>query len=859
MSADTRALPDFRSLPVYQERERLVGALAEHQVVVVESPTGSGKTTQLPVILHEAGYSDRGVIGVTQPRRIAAVSVSDVIGRQLARPEPAFVAYKMRFDDRTGAATRIKVMTDGILLQEVKHDRDLSAYSVVIVDEAHERSLNIDFALGLLKRALAERPDLRVLVSSATINAGVFSAYFDDAPIVRIDTRVHPVQVIYAPTGPPAGAHAEIGRFEQRRAREAVYDALLDRVVAVIREMLRENRADGDFLVFLPGEQAIKDCIVRLYQLPERERLQILPLYGRLSREDQEAVFPPAPAGTFKVVVATNIAETSITIDGVTTVVDSGLAKTNHYDPRSYTAALIEGPISRASSDQRKGRAGRTRPGRVYRLYPRESYATRPLFATEEIYRTDLSEVVLRMAELGIRDFERFDFISSPGSGNVAGAVDTLMALGALDERRVLTEVGQRMARFPLLPRHSRAIVEAILHFPAALGDVLIVVAFLTSATPFVLPPGEEVEARWAHHSHRDPAGDFISYLRLFAAYRRARDTTRFCRAHYLDPRTMAEIANVTAQLELILTELGVPVGRGGSIEQVLLSLARGLIQFVCMHVGKGVYQSLTAERIQIHPGSGMFRESPEYLVAGEIVKTSRVYARSVSPLEPGWVRALAPDLARDLKAGARRLRKERHRSAESKPRDHTRQILINGNAFPVEPYKGKKKIATLEWRALERVYASGRPRVDANAARMRARIVLDGSILMNGDRLADVLRAFDLIRATPTIHDLGGVASYTLPADTARLGADLELLLTPCKLKASTNTVGFAALYGSDGGRYRLKANRSFAAAAIESLASLEQLIDVEVAAAPRFSDAVGRAYRRVRAAIGDQSEAYS
>ena len=291
----------------------------------------------------------------------------------------------------------------------------------------------------------------------------------------------------------------------------------------------------------------------------------------------------------------------------------------------------------------------------------------------------------------------------------------------------------------------------------------------------------------------------------------------------------------------------------------MLLSLARGLIQFVCMHVGKGVYRSLTAERIQIHPGSGMFRESPEYLVAGEIVKTSRVYARSVSPLELKWVRALAPDLARDLKTGARRLRKEQRRPAESKARDHTRQVLINGNAFPVEPYKGKQKIATLEWRALERVYASGRPRVDPNAARMRARIVRDGSILMHGDRLADVLRAFDLIRTTPTIHDLGGVASYTLPTDSERLDADLALVLSLCKLNASTNTVGFAALYGSDGGRYWLKANRSFAAAAVESLASLEQLIDADVATTPRFSDAVGRAYRRVRTAIGDQSDTCS
>ena len=444
----------------------------------MQSPTGSGKTTQLPVILHEAGYSANGVIAVTQPRRIAALSVSEFIARQLKTNYPGLVGYKMRFEDKTDASTKIKIMTDGILLQEMKLDPWLSKYSVVMVDEAHERSLNIDFALGLLKRVLAERADFKVIVSSATMNAEAFSTYFGGCPIVTIDTVTYPVTMIY---DPPA--------VKITTATESGCEAILRKVETTIERVLA-SKDGGDILVFLPGEKIIRDCVRRLAHAPFRGRLHIIPLYGRLPKEEQERVFEAAPFGRKKVIVSTNIAETSVTINGVTTVIDSGLAKLNFHNPRTYTSSLVETPVSKASCNQRRGRAGRTCAGTCYRLYSRDDFEGRQLYTTEEIYRTDLSEVVLRMAELGITDFESFDFISPPGKEGILGAIDTLNLLNALNPDRTLSSVGKLMTEFPLEPRVSRILVESMTRYPDVLEETLIAAAFLSAQSPFVLPPG---------------------------------------------------------------------------------------------------------------------------------------------------------------------------------------------------------------------------------------------------------------------------------------------------------------------------------------------------------------------------------
>ncbi len=853
-----------RELPVYLHRTTIVESLTRHRVIVVESPTGSGKTTQLPVILHEAGFSESGRIGVTQPRRIAAVSVCEFVARQLNVQVPDMVGYKMRFYDHTGPDTRIKIMTDGILLQEIKSDERLSAYSVMIVDEAHERSLNIDFVLGLIKRALELRDDLFLIISSATINAEVFSEYFDHCPVVRIETPMYPVQVIYDSPKAPDPVRGE--RWSERETQSLEYDALIGRIVSTIGKLV-EERFPGDILVFLPGEKAIKDCIVELYSLPIREALHILPLYGRLSKEEQDEVFPPAPKGKKKVVVATNIAETSITIDGVTAVIDSGKAKTNFYNPRTYTSALVEGPISKASANQRRGRAGRTRPGRCYRLYGKRDFEARPLFSTEEIYRTDLSEVVLRMAELGIRDFEEFDFISSPGTGNIRAAVHTLRMMDALDEDRALTAIGEMMVRFPLLPRHSRILVEAIREYPDVMDEVLTAVSFLTSQTPFLLPQGEEIQARKAHHRYRDDLGDFVSYLRLFAAYSTAEHKERFCDSRYLDPRMMAEIANVKEQLGQIVSDMGIPLISGGPRADYLIAIARGLLQFVCAHTGRGVYQSLTAERIMIHPGSVMFRATPDFIVAGEIVRTSRTYARSVSPLERSWLRKVSIELFEGLAAGERRRARGTRDSSASRSgpvaggrtagRDTTWQIRIGGAAFEIVPYKGKKKIVVLPWERLGNLVRNRVPPVPSNQRALRARIELGGRTIMDGERLGTVLRAASHLPEHLEVR--GGWPDHRRFTDKSlqELTGHLDRILDVVPARKSGPQLGFLALYSNPAGQYWFKPIRHFYTAVHESLATLEQIADdLDEQPTGNVVEAINRAYRRLAEIIERDDE---
>ena len=623
----------YTQLPVYEQKARILESLERHQVIVVESPTGSGKTTQLPVILHEAGYTQTGMIGVTQPRRIAALSVSEFIAHQLKVPLGDTVGYKMRFEDHTSPSTKIKIMTDGILLQELKLDPWLSKYSVIMVDEAHERSLNIDFILGLLKRILQERQDFKVIVSSATINTDMFSMYFNECPVIKIDAMTYPVTLIFDP--PALTASTETLAAET---------ALLDKIAMIVGRILSEGRP-GAILVFLPGERAIKDCIERLSHEPWFRKLYPLPLYGRLSKEEQERVFKSPPFGKKKIVIATNIAETSITINDIAAVIDSGLSKLNFYNPFTYTSSLDEAPVSKASCNQRRGRAGRTQEGVCYRLYTRKDFETRVMYTTEEIYRTDLSEVVMRMAELGIYDFANFDFISPPGKKGIIGAVDTLNMLGALESDNSLSKIGQMMCLFPLSPRQSRMIVEAVLYYPESIEDVLIAAGFLSARSPFLFPDGHELEARKAHAAFRDPLGDFVSFLKVYRQYMQAENQKKFCDRFYLDERIMAEIANIKEQLELIVSDMGVPILSGGKPADYLTAVARGMIQFVCAAQGRDVYRSLTTEKISIHPGSCMYKEHQAFIVAGEIVRTSRMYAMSVSPLSKDIVALVAPAL----------------------------------------------------------------------------------------------------------------------------------------------------------------------------------------------------------------------
>jgi RNA helicase HrpA len=844
------------ALPVVQHRDHILRQIAAHPVIVVESPTGSGKTTQLPRILYDAGYGATGRIGVTQPRRIAAVSVTDFVVAQLAADTPsdtasdaggaaAVAAYKMRFEDTTTRDTRIKVMTDGVLLQELKHDRMLSEYSVLMVDEAHERSLNIDFVLGLLKGVLARRPDFKVIVSSATINAEVFSEYFDSCPIVRIDTPVHPVQIRYRPFQPA-------GDPEQ----------LLAAVERIVLEIDR-SRKPGDILVFLSGERDIRGCIALLAARRESRRWQLLPLYARLSRAEQDRVFDDFPERR-KIVVATNIAETSITIPGIGYVIDSGLAKINSFNTRTLTAALTEQPISHASCNQRRGRAGRTGPGTCYRLYSEASYQRRPLFETEEIHRTDLSEVVLRMAELDITEFEEFDFLSSPGRDRIASAVALLGMLDALDGDRALTEIGRTMVKFPILPRHARILVEAIYRYPEVLEEAIIAVAFLSVPSPFIMPEGHELEARHAHHAFRDPLGDLVACLDLYRRFRDSSDRDGFCTRHYLEPRTMYEILNVKEQLEEIVSGLGVPVSGGGPVSHYLRAVGRGLMPFICVAAGPGRYRSPTAGNIFIHPGSGMYQQPARFIVAGEIMRTARAYARSVSPLTRDEVRAISPDLLADLLAvsregtkGARRRGRAQERGAgtdragrrgRGEGNNAGHQLHLLGRVFEVTDHRSKRPLVTLPWHEAAPIARRAGRRALAPYRTWRGRITLDSAEVMAGARLAALFEVLAKIDPAHRIDAGWPRDTMRLPQDTARLLDCLGDLLAMSVRRPAARKLGFIALQTDAGGAFWLSLRRNLQNAVTDSLAALEALADAPEGALDHAQQArVSAVYRRV------------
>ena len=852
---------DYQKLPVYEQKQKILDCLRENQVIVVQSPTGSGKTTQIPVILHEAGYSASGVIAVTQPRRIAALSVSEFIARQLRTSYPGLVGYKMRFEDKTDATTRIKIMTDGILLQEMKLDPWLSKYSVIMVDEAHERSLNIDFVLGLLKRVLAERPDFKVIVSSATMNAEAFSAYFGGCPIVTIDTVTFPVTMVYDPPSP---------KEPTTTVTAAGCELLLSKIERTVDRVL-DNHDDGDILVFLPGEKIIKDCAKRLSQAGFRSRIHIVPLYGRLPKEEQERVFDPAPFGRKKVVLSTNIAETSVTINGITTVIDSGLAKLNFYSPTTFTSSLDETPVSKASSNQRRGRAGRTQPGTCYRLYSRRDFDARPEYTTEEIYRTDLSEVVLRMSELGITDFDSFDFISPPQKDDIRGAVATLNQMGALNADNTLSPIGKMMAEFPLEPRVSRILVESIMRYPDVLEEVVIAAGFMSTHSPFVLPPGEETDARKAHHAFRDIQGDFVSYVRLFRTYQSMRNPARFCQNNYLDERVMAEIASIRQQLEEEIGGLGIPIGSGGSMDDYLCCIASGMIQFVCVREKRDHYRSLTAEHITIHPGSSMFRTDPLFIVAGEIVHTSRTFAMSVSPLTKSLLAKISPDLEAKLNAA----RGTRGRSltgnleykgttfsdADGKllGRDdghfggRRRQdkkdgsdVVIGGEVFEMGKHKGKKMLIL----PCDKLRAALEKEKDGNKmavlAPIRSKVMIDGAGLLAGEKLELVcklvqrldLRPVDaksLVRRNFCVHEDGAAE---------KLLGELDKILR-ITMSKKTREYAFITLFSDGRGTYWFKLSRGFATALNESLSSLETLVDEDVSLSAGDKERINAVYR--------------
>lgn len=826
---------NFHELPVYKEKNKILECLESNPVIIVESPTGSGKTTQIPIILHEAGYTQRGVVGITQPRRIAAVNVSEFIAGQLQTTIPGFVGYKMRFEDQTTPTTKIKVMTDGTLLQEIKTDPLLLHYQVLLIDEAHERSLNIDFILGLVKKILKERNDFKVIISSATINTQVFSTYFDDAPIVHINTPTYPVTILHTP---PAAMDDE--------------EALVLKVVDILSRSQREGMY-GDVLVFLPGEKLIKDTHNTLVTSGYHRWFHIVPLYGRLSKEEQAKVFDPAPEGKHKVVLSTNIAETSVTINGVTIVIDSGLAKINFYNPRTFTSSLQQGKISRASAQQRKGRAGRTQPGVCYRLYSEEDFNSRDLFTLEEIYRTDLSEVVLRMSEIGIRDFESFDFLSPPGKQGIQGAVEALNLLEALNPDHSLSNIGKMMVQFPLLPRHSRMIVEAIMTYPDVVREVIMAATFLSTDSPFLLPVGEEMEARRAHHAFRDPAGDFRSYIKIFDMFNAAPNKEIFCKKSYLDLKGVMELLNIQSQLEDIVTKMGVPLREGGSNQSYLCAVAKGLIQFVCVHTGRGSYRSLTAEKILIHPGSVLFKETPAFIVAGEIVRTSRIYARSVSPLNKDWLNTISPHLFQSLQGNAPRdygRNEDRGRFAEkAQEKDNPWQIRLGKEVFSLKGGgKGKQKLVVLPWERFA-PQLSEKLNLNSETALLRTDIQVKGWAFLTGTKLGKVLEILQYVDPVKDqLTDWPQGRTFQVPHKLELLLPWLDHLMKVSPAKGKGKELGLFTLQTDGQGQYWFRLFKNWQQSLGDNIACLEVLADEDrVQEEPETLKKVNQSYRRL------------
>ncbi len=655
-------------LPVSQRRDDIAAAIRDHQVVIVAGETGSGKTTQLPKICLELGRGVRGMIGHTQPRRIAARSVAERIAEEIGQPLGDTVGYQVRFTDRSSRDTLVKLMTDGILLAELQHDRLLSAYDTIIIDEAHERSLNVDFLLGYLKQLLPRRPDLKVVITSATIDPERFSRHFSDAggkpaPIVEVSGRTYPVEVRYRPLVQEAGDSGddvdEEGELVVRDQTEAVVDA--------VRELVREG--PGDILVFLPGEREIRDTADVLTQVSgvERPMFDVVPLYARLSSAEQHKVFESH--GRRRVVLATNVAETSLTVPGIRYVVDAGVARISRYSTRTKVQRLPIEPVSQASANQRAGRCGRVEAGICIRLYAEDDYLSRPEFTEPEILRTNLASVILAMTALGLGDVGRFPFVDPPDQRNVRAGVQLLEELGALqvstgstgrDATPRLTSLGRQLATLPVDPRLARMVVEADRR--GCLREVLVITAAMSLQDPRERPVEHRAHADQLHARFRDPTSDFLTWLNLWR-YLRAQQKElsssafrRMCRAEHLNYLRVREWQELESQLRQVAKQLGLggvsrsstgPDGEidGDGIHQALLS---GLLS----HVGlrdpeKRDYLGARGTRFSVFPGSGLFKKQPQLLMAGELVETSRLYARVNAAIRAEWAEELGEHLVK--------------------------------------------------------------------------------------------------------------------------------------------------------------------------------------------------------------------
>jgi ATP-dependent helicase HrpA len=800
-------------LAVNLYKNEIIEKIMNNQVVVIEAPTGSGKTTQIPQIIFESGLDKWGVIGVTQPRRIAAFGVSNRIASEMNVELGRLVGYKMRFDDMTTSQTKIKIMTDGILLEELRSDPLLMKYSIMIVDEAHERSLNIDFILGLLKGILAERPDFKVIVSSATINAKLFSEYFNGAPIISVETKPYPVEEKYF----------KMKNIEdQNEQMELIKSIMID---------IEIKGKDGDVLIFLPGEGAIKECCSMLESIDSFNHLKVLPLYSRLSPEEQNLVFEEFP-GKRKVVVATNIAETSITIDGVVHVIDTGYAKINYYNPRTFTSYLELKSISKASADQRRGRAGRTAPGVVYRLYSKEDYERKDMYTKEEIYRSDLSEVVLRMADLGIRNYNEFDFISPPTKGAINSAIETLVSIEALDQIYSLTPIGKSMVDYPLAPRFSRIMLESINKHPTVLNNVLVVISYLSAKKPFLYPRGEEIESQTAQKKLLDKGGDFFTWINVFFKYEKAKDKEQFCKNYYLDTRVMNEIVNIHLQLTSMLRQRNVDIGYKFDYNKITLCICTGLKQYICKKETKkrNSYKSLTEVDIRVHPGSFLFYEHPEWLVGGEIVNTGRTYLRSGSVIPESLMKAELIEIYNEI-SGKNKFENTKDRSSavasvSTSKNKEPDKITLFDKYFDIVKDHGEH-IAVVPYSVLIQLKDKKEELLKLSHGKRVAKL-FHKEILVVKDNFDSLLRYFDKIELDNGFnkHYPKGI-SLCYPDDWVTIYRNIANLMKPTVKKKTNKSSGFLTLTTSGDDVYEFYTENDFFTALETNLETLYKIFE--------------------------------
>ncbi len=674
--------PEFdNTLPVHEKLEEIKKAIAEHQVTIICGETGSGKTTQLPKICLELGRGAAGLIGHTQPRRLAARSVAERIAEELKSEIGSAVGYKVRFTDHTSRDACVKLMTDGILLAETQTDRYLAAYDTIIIDEAHERSLNIDFLLGYLKQLLPRRPDLKVIITSATIDAERFSQHFNGAPVLEVSGRTYPVEILYRPLTSKDEDDAEV--------------ELTDAIVDAADELARHG--EGDILIFLPGEREIREAAEALRKSTLRRNDEILPLFARLSHAEQHKIFHPTGAKR-RIVLATNVAETSLTVPGIKYVIDTGLARVKRYSARAKVEQLHVEKISQAAARQRSGRCGRVSAGVCIRLFSEEDFNSRPEFTDPEIVRSNLAAVILRMAALKLGDVAAFPFLEAPDQRYINDGFQVLLELGAVNEHNGLTKLGEQMARLPIDPKIARILLAAKKH--DCMAEILVIASALSIQDPRERPLEARDAAAKAHERFTDKQSDFLAYLNIWDSFQRERDKglsnkqlVQWCRQYFLSHLRMREWRELHHQLAQTAIEMGlttkeaafrrppeakqltssenagdqdlsaklkqkqldkkqhraqIRAAKEAGYEQIHRALLTGLIANVGMKSPDGNdYTGARGSRFHLFPASALFKAKPKWVMAAELVETTKLYARDVAAIQPEWIEQEAPHLVR--------------------------------------------------------------------------------------------------------------------------------------------------------------------------------------------------------------------